>query len=135
MSTPSRRASSPARSAGRTLKPMITASEAMARFTSSWVIAPTPRPLTRTQASSPADIQLEQRVLQGLDRAGHVALDDEQQFLALAGLERRLQALQRDPPRLRQLGTALASLAAVGALAGDPVVGADQEVVARAGGG
>src|ERR1700722_12923015 len=47
-----------------------------------------------------ADIELEQRVLQGLDRAGHVALDDEQQFLALAGLERRLQALERDPSRL-----------------------------------
>src|ERR1700726_1920768 len=42
------------------------------------------------QADFLADIQLEQRVLQGLDRAGHVALDDEQQFLALAGLERRL---------------------------------------------
>src|SRR5271169_4806728 len=53
MSTPSRWASSPARPAGRTLKPMITASEAMARFTSSWVIAPTPRPITRRLTSSP----------------------------------------------------------------------------------
>src|SRR6202023_4352835 len=65
-----------------------------------------------------ADIQLEQRVLQGLDRAGHVALDDEQQFLALAGLERRLQALERDPSRLSELGIALASLTAFGDLPG-----------------
>src|SRR5271169_4042893 len=85
------------------------------------------------QADFLADIELEQRVLQGLDRAGHVALDDEQQFLTLAGLERRLQALERDPPRLGELGIALASLTAFGDLAGDPVVGDDQEVVARVG--
>src|SRR5580700_10696207 len=87
------------------------------------------------QADFLADIELEQRVLQGLDRAGHVALDDAQQFLALAGLERRLQTLERDPPRLRELGIALASLTAFGDLAGDPVVGDDQEVVARPGDG
>src|ERR1700677_1846455 len=72
------------------------------------------------QADFLADIELKQRVLQGLDRAGHVALDDEQQFLALAGLERRLQTLERDPPRLGELGIALASLTAFGDLAGHP---------------
>src|SRR6266496_3969633 len=56
MSTPSRCASSPARPAGRTLKPMMTASDAMARLTSSWVMAPTPRPITRSTTSSPTSI-------------------------------------------------------------------------------
>src|SRR5215469_17385069 len=41
-----------------------------------------------------AHIDLEQRVLEGLDGPGHVALDDEQQFLALAGLQRGFQILQ-----------------------------------------
>jgi hypothetical protein len=88
------------------------------------------------QADLFADIQLEQRVLQCLHRTGHVALDDEQQFLALAGLERRLQVLERDPPpSLGELGDALARLPALGDLPGHPVIGDDQEVVARVGNG
>ena len=79
-----------------------------------------------------ADVELEQRVLQGFHRAGHVALDDQQQFLALAGLQRRLQVLERDPAAaLRELGGPLARLAALGDLPGHPVVGDDEEVVAR----
>ena len=56
MSTPWRWASSPTRGAGRTLKPTTTASEATARLTSSWVIAPTPRAMTRSTTSSPTSI-------------------------------------------------------------------------------
>jgi len=43
-----------------------------------------------------ADVELEQRVLQGFHRAGHVALDDQQEFFALAGLQHRVQVFQRD---------------------------------------
>src|SRR5690242_3318714 len=86
------------------------------------------------QADLFADVELEQRVLEGFDRTGHVTLDDEEQFLALARLERLVQVLERDPPStLGELGDALARLAALGDLPGHPVVGDDQEVVARAG--
>src|ERR1700683_2047558 len=109
---------------------MITASEAMARFTSSCVIAPTPRPMTR-RVTLLAAVALEQRVLQGLNRAGHVALDDQQQLFALAGLEGRLEVLERDPATaLGELGGPLAGLPALGDLPGHPVVGDDEEVVA-----
>src|SRR5207248_1683750 len=88
------------------------------------------------QADLVAHIELEQRVLQGFHRAGHVTLDDEQQFLALTGLERLVQVLERDPATaLGELGYALARLAALGDLPGHPVVGDDQEVVTRAGHG
>src|SRR6266480_921338 len=81
-----------------------------------------------------AHIDFEQRVLQGLDRPGHVTLDDEQQFLALTGLQRGLQVLQGDPrPPLREQGAALAGLPALGDLPRHPLVGHDQEVVARVG--
>jgi len=43
------------------------------------VIAPTPRPIT-PQADLFADIELEQRVLEGFHRTGYVTLDDEEQF-------------------------------------------------------
>ena len=105
----------------------------MARLTSSWVIAPTPRPMTRSEHFL-AHIDLEQRVLEGLDRAGHVALDDEQELFPLARLERGLQVLQRDPgPPLGEHGVALARLAPLGDLPGHPVVVDDQEAVAGAG--
>src|SRR6266700_1473658 len=88
------------------------------------------------QADLFADVELEQRVLEGFDRTGHVALDDEQQFLALARLERLVQVLERDPPpSLGELGDALAGLAALGDLPGHPVVGDNEEVVTRAGHG
>src|ERR1700722_12744647 len=79
-----------------------------------------------------ADVELEQRVLQGLNRAGHVALDDQQQLFALACLQRRLEVLERDPATsLGELGGPLAGLPALGDLPGHPVVGDDEEVVAR----
>src|SRR6202167_5429479 len=79
-----------------------------------------------------ADIELEQRVLQGFHRAGHVALDDQQQFFALAGLERLVQVLERDPAAsLGELGDPLAGLPALGDLPGHPVIGDNEEVVTR----
>src|SRR5215467_673111 len=81
-----------------------------------------------------AHVDLEQRVLQGLHRPGHVTLDDEQQFLPLARLERRLQVFQGDPgPALRELGSALPRLAPLGDLPRDPFVVHDEEVVAGVG--
>src|SRR5215470_4621505 len=83
-----------------------------------------------------AHVDLEQRVLQGLDRPGHVTLDDQQQFLPLTRLERGLEVLQGDPgPALGELGAALPRLAALGDLPGDPVVGHDEEAVASPGHG
>src|SRR5689334_23641360 len=88
------------------------------------------------QADLFADIELEQRVLEGFHRAGYVTLDDEEQFLALTGLERLVQVLERDPATaLGELGDTLARLAALGDLPGHPVVGDNQEVVTRAGHG
>src|SRR6202167_758728 len=88
------------------------------------------------QADLLAHVELEQRVLEGLHRTGHVALDDQQQFLARAGLERRIQVLERDPAAtLGELGDALARLPALGDLPGHPVIGDDEEVVARVGHG
>src|SRR5450756_1693205 len=56
MSTPSRSASSATRSAGRDRKPMMTALSTVARLTSFWVIAPTPRWMIRRSTSSPTSI-------------------------------------------------------------------------------
>ena len=96
-------------------------------------MAPTPRPMTR-RLHFLADIDLEQRVLEGLDRPGHVTLDDEQELFPLAGLERGLQVLQRDPrPPLGEHGVALACLPAFRDLPGHPVVADHQEAVARVG--
>ena len=81
-----------------------------------------------------ADVELQQRVFQRFHRAGHIALDDEQQFFPLAGLERGLQVLERDPrPPLGEHRAALPGLAALGDLPGNPVVVDDQEAVAGAG--
>ena len=73
---PSRSASSVVLPCGRTLKPMMIASEAAARFTLFSVIAPTPRSMTRSETSSPTSI-LANEPPQRLDRAGDVALEDE----------------------------------------------------------
>jgi hypothetical protein len=83
-----------------------------------------------------ADVDLDERVLQGLDRAGHVALDDQQQLFPLARLERGLQVLQGDPgAALGEHRGALARLAPLGDLPGHPVVVDDDEAVAGAGHG
>src|SRR5690606_4199912 len=81
-----------------------------------------------------ARVDLEQRLLQGLHGTGHVALDEQGELGALPLLQGLLPVLHGDPARrLRLLGEALARLALVGDLAGDPVVLDDQEVVAGAG--
>src|ERR1039457_1702658 len=83
-----------------------------------------------------AHIELEQRVLQCLDRAGDVTLDDQEQFLPLARLQRGLQVLQRDPrPPLSELRTALPGLAPLSDLPGHPVVVDDEEAVTGTGNG
>ena len=53
MSTPSRSAISWTRSAGRTLNPMMIALSTVARLTSFWVMAPTPRWMICSATSSP----------------------------------------------------------------------------------
>jgi hypothetical protein len=108
MSTPSRCASSPARPAGRTLKPMMIASEAMARLTSVSVIAPTPRWMT--QLDLLADVELEQRVLQGLHRAGHVALDDQVELLDARPFSAESRSSSVTRCGARRTGVALAGL-------------------------
>src|SRR5260370_5395693 len=80
-----------------------------------------------------ANIALQQRLFQRFHRAGYVTLDDEQQLFPLAGLERGLQVLQRDPrPPLREHRGALSGLATLRDLPGHPVVVDDKEAVARA---
>src|SRR6476660_2264208 len=81
-----------------------------------------------------SDVDLQQRVLERLHRAGHIALDDQVELLHLAGGESPVEVIQRDPPASRgQLCIALTGLAPVGDLPRDPVFVADQERVARAG--
>src|SRR5215212_8498762 len=79
-----------------------------------------------------ADIDLGQRVLQGLHRTGHVALEDQCQLLALALLHGRHEVLERTTHAALCLhGGALARLALLGDLAGHPVVLDHQEVLTR----
>jgi len=47
-----------------------------------------------------ADVELEQRGLEGLHRTGRVALDDEVEFLDQTSLERLVQILQGEPDTL-----------------------------------
>src|SRR6266545_1888848 len=83
------------------------------------------------QADVLADVDLGQRVLQGLHRTGHVALEDQQQLGGLALLHRGHHLGERAPAALGELRVALARLTLLGDLPGDPVVGDGQEVVAR----
>ena len=112
---------------------MMIASEAAARSTLVSVIAPTPRSMTRRLTSSPTSI-LRQRVLEGLDRTGHVALEDEVELLALALLHGGHEVLEGTAHAALGLhGRPLARLALLGDLAGHPVVLDHDEVLARAG--
>src|SRR5580658_2031915 len=78
------------------------------------------------------DVYLQQCVFQCLNRPGHVALDDEQQFLAGARLKCRFQVFKRDPrPALRELRGPFPGLTPLGDLPGHPVVGNGEEAVAR----
>ena len=81
-----------------------------------------------------ADVDLDQRVLEGLDRTGHVALEDEVELVALALLHGRHEVSSvRPTAALRLLRGPLAGLALLGDLPGDPVVLDGQEGVAGAG--
>src|SRR5699024_7321429 len=79
-------------------------------------------------------VDLEQRLLERLDRTGGVTLDEQEQLGALALLEVFLPGVEGDPTgRTRLLGETLARLTLLRDLPRDPVVLDHQEVVAGAG--
>ena len=83
-----------------------------------------------------AHVDAQQRVLQGLDRAGHVALDDQIEGVDLALGQDLVEVLQGHAlAALGQQRLALGGLPLVGDLAGSAVVGRHQEGVARPGHG
>ena len=125
--------SSLTRSAGRTLKPMMTASDATARLTSFSVMAPTPRSMIRS-VDVLTDIEVEQRVLERLDRTGDVALEDEVELCRPRPSRADEDVFERAPATLLgELSVALAGRTSLGDLPGDPVFGDDEEVVAGVG--
>lgn len=84
------------------------------------------------QAHLVVDLDIEQRLLEGLDRTGVVALDDQVQLRGL--LQSGIQILEADP--LAAAGrqrVALARAAPVRDLAGDAVLVDDEQVVTGAG--
>src|SRR6478736_4802787 len=83
-----------------------------------------------------ADVDLRQRVLEGLDRTGHVALEDEVELLALALLHGGHEVLERTThAALRLQGGTLPRLPLLGDLARHPVVLDHEEVLTGAGDG
>ena len=133
MSTPSRSASSVALPCGRTLKPTMTASDAAARLTLVSVMR-TDTAVDDPQADLVADVDLGQRVLQGLDRTGAVALEDEPQLLRLALLQLLEQLVEGLAPGAGRLGRhPQPGRTPFGDLPGHPVVVDDDEAVAGAG--
>ena len=108
---------------------MMMASEAAARLTLVSVIAPTPRSMTRSD-DLVADVDLGERVLERLDRTGHVALEDEVELLALALLHGGHEVLERATHAALGLhGRTLARLTLLGDLTSHPVVVDDDEVL------
>src|SRR6478736_273561 len=88
------------------------------------------------QADLVADVDLRQRVLERLDRTGHVALEDEVELLALALLHGGHEVLEGATHAALGLhGRPLAGLTLLGDLARHPVVLDDDEVLAGAGNG
>src|SRR4051794_31218411 len=86
------------------------------------------------QADLVADVDLGERVLERLDRAGHVALEDEVELLALPLLHGGHEVLERTTDAALGLhGRPLARLALLGDLTGHPVVLDHDEVLTRAG--
>src|SRR6478735_4051593 len=81
-----------------------------------------------------AHVDLGQRVLEGLDRTGDVALQDQVELLALALLHRGHEVLQAATHATLGLhGRTLARLSPLGDLAGHPVVLDHDEVLTRPG--
>src|SRR3954451_741215 len=79
-----------------------------------------------------ADVDVQQRVLERLDRTGDVALEDQVELVDLTLLDAPQRVLERHPATaLGQLGEPLARLPLVGDLAGHAVLGHCHEVVAR----
>src|SRR6478672_6368198 len=80
-----------------------------------------------------ADVDLEQRVLERLDRARHVTLEDEVEGLDLARREGLVEVLERDAlTGLGQHGLTVGGLTALGDLAGRAVVRSHDERVTGA---
>src|SRR4051794_38765012 len=78
-----------------------------------------------------ADVELSQGVFEGLDRTGHVALEDQVEGMHLALLQGLGEVLQADPlAALRQRGRTLHGLALLGDLPGRAVVRRHDERVA-----
>src|SRR6478752_9070843 len=83
-----------------------------------------------------ADVDLRQRVLECLDRTGHVALEDEVELLARTLLHGGHEVLERTTHAALGLhGRPLTRLALLGDLTRHPVVLDHDEVLARAGNG
>src|SRR6478735_8638415 len=81
-----------------------------------------------------ADIDLGQRVLEGLDRTGDIALQDQVELLALALLHRRHEVFQAATHATLGLhGRPLTGLASLGDLTGHAVVLDHDEVLTRTG--
>ncbi len=72
-----------------------------------------------------------QRVGQHFDRSGHVALEDEWQFLNAGLLDLLGQSFERDARRLGQLRLALLHLAVLRDALGLVAIGNDEEGIAR----
>ena len=86
-----------------------------------------------TQRDLVAHVDAQQRVFQGLDGTGHVALDDQVEGVDLALGQDLVEVLQGDAlAALGQQGLTLGSLTLIGDLAGRAVIRGDQERVAGA---
>ena len=99
---PSRSAASRACLLARTLKPMIAAPRGSASVTSDSVMPPTPE--CRMRAATSLGAERLQRLGDGLDRALHVALDDQREDLVAGGLELAHHLLERAARRGRAAG-------------------------------
>ena len=130
---PARSAASRASLLARTLKPMIAASDASASVTSDSVMPPTPAWMMR--AADLVGAELVQRAGDRFDRALHVALDDQREFLAARGLDLRHHLLERAAHAgLARRGLlALLARAIVGDLAGARLAVDHREPVAGVG--
>src|SRR5665811_1437585 len=83
-----------------------------------------------------ADVDLEQRVLERLDRTRHITLEDEVEVVDLARGQGLVEVLEADPlATLGQAGRALSGFTTLGDLTSGAVVGCHQERVTGAGHG
>ena len=131
MSTPSRLASSVALPSARTLKPMMIAFDADGQVDVGLGDA-TDAAVDDPQLDLVADLDPQQGLLERLDGAGVVALEDQVELAGL--LQRGVEIVQADAlAAARGQRVALARTAPVGDLPGDPVLVDDEQVVAGTG--